>query len=298
MRRRARRRISPTSRSSAPAYCRSTATLETPAAEADAFDLVLIGNAMFGAAELKPALARAAHLVKPGGAVAMLGVGSGELLTFLFGMSSRWWDFTDIDLRTDSPLVAPEIWAGLFRDAGFERHRKVRRRDPAWPHWGCSREKGGAALRRDQRSGTGRLADRRASGQAADNAAVLNDRLDIQGHRVLMLELGGEFRRHGPDRFVAPVGDRQAYRTVLHDMAGEAGEARLNVVCFAGANAAPQAGLDGAFGIRRAVASGGRIRTAVAPRPVAGDRRRDAGAGPCRRRSIRRRRRSGASAAP
>jgi NADPH:quinone reductase-like Zn-dependent oxidoreductase/acyl carrier protein len=165
-------------------------------------------------------------------------------------MSQRWWDFTDIDLRTDSPLVAPEIWAGLFRDAGLSDIEKFGDTDAAWPHWGLLARKKAAqrfAEINDQEPGVWLIAA--PAGQAADNAAVLNDRLDIQGHRVLMLELGGEFRRHGPDRFATPVGDRQAYRTVLHDMAGEAGEARLNVVCFAAANAAPQAGLDGAFGI-------------------------------------------------
>ncbi|MGH6982010.1 MAG: class I SAM-dependent methyltransferase, partial [Stellaceae bacterium] len=154
---------------------------ELESADLEAFDLVLIGNALFGVAELKPGLGAVARLTKPGGIVASVGGVPDDLATFMFGMSSRWWDFTDIDSRTDGPLVAPETWVGALRDAGFaevetaDESRLVLARKRSAPRFT-------------------EINDREPSywlivaPPASDHAAALNDRLDVHGHRVVALE--------------------------------------------------------------------------------------------------------------
>ncbi|HEX4111431.1 MAG TPA: type I polyketide synthase [Stellaceae bacterium] len=219
--------------------------------EAGTLDLLLIGNAMFGTAELKPALTRLANLVKPGGMVAMIGTGSAEMMTYLFGMSQRWWDFTDIDLRTDSPLVSSATWSSLFKETGLVEVESLGGgKRERWPSWALLARKGAAfrfAPINDQETGYWMIVSQQDHAIARDGlhaATALGEALDAQGHRLVTLDIGGEFRRLGPDRFVAPIADRHAYRTLLSDLASEAVEARLHVVCFAGA-----AGADGSYGV-------------------------------------------------
>jgi acyl transferase domain-containing protein/acyl carrier protein len=206
-------------------------------------DLLLIGNAMFGAAELKPALTRLAKLVRPGGIVAMVGGGTAEMLTFLFGMSQRWWDFTDIDLRTDSPLVSSATWSHLFKDAGLGEIETIGGgKSEIWPGWALLARKGGAprlVAVNDQEPGYWMIVSRQDQAAARDGldaATALGEALDAQGHRIVTLDIAPEFHRLGPDRFAAPIADRQAHRALLGHMAKEAGDTRLNVVCFAGAH--------------------------------------------------------------
>jgi acyl transferase domain-containing protein/SAM-dependent methyltransferase/acyl carrier protein len=217
--------------------------------ETGSLDLLLIGNAMFGTAELKPALARLANLMKPGGIVALIGTGSSEMATFLFGMSQRWWDFTDIDLRTDSPLLSSATWSHLFKQAGFgEVETLLGGTNESWPSYALLARNGVVSRLtaiNDREAGSWMIVSQQEQARdVLDAATALSEALDARGHRLIILNAGTEFRRLGPDRFSAPVADRQAYRTLLSGMARDAGDARLNVVCFAG-----MAGPDGSYGV-------------------------------------------------
>ena len=193
------------------------------AADAEAFDLILIGNGMFGAPELKSALAAVSRLSRPGGFVAVADAGSAPLMTYLFGMASRWWNVTDIDLRAEGPLVSAEAWTNLLRDAGFADVEIV-----------------GDGIHLAQKRSASRFTEVNEgepgewliAAPAGDETAIaLGDRLDLQGHRVTHLE---EF-------------ERQSVRAALRDMMGEAGNGKLNAAFLASRESAVQAGLDGAF---------------------------------------------------
>ncbi|HEY7991453.1 MAG TPA: SDR family NAD(P)-dependent oxidoreductase [Stellaceae bacterium] len=193
------------------------------AADREAFDLVLIGNGMFGAPELKSGLTAVSRLTRPGGFVAIASAGSGQLMTFLFGMASRWWNVTDIDLRAEGPLVSADTWTGLLRDAGFADVESL-----------------GDGIQLAQKRPAPRFTEVNegepgewliAAPAGNETVSALGDRLDLQGHRVTNLEKI----------------DRQNSSAALRDMVGEAGNGRLNAVYVAGGETSPQAGLDGAF---------------------------------------------------
>jgi len=227
--------------------------------ETGTFDLVLIGNALFGAPELRRALARIVALARPNGLVAMVGGAPAEIATFLFGMSPHWWDFTDIDLRADSPLVTAATWRSLFKESGLaDIEQRGGDRDDCRDDWALLARKP-AATRfigiGDGESATWLVAapHDRALSHDVSLAGALGEALDAQGHRIVTLEFGAEFRWLGPDRFATPLGDRRAYKSLLDAVVGADTVAPINIAWLAkGGTVEPSAANPdpaGAFGI-------------------------------------------------
>jgi acyl transferase domain-containing protein/NADPH:quinone reductase-like Zn-dependent oxidoreductase/NAD(P)-dependent dehydrogenase (short-subunit alcohol dehydrogenase family)/acyl carrier protein len=220
---------------------------ELPAGYAARFDLVLVGNAMFGVAELKPALARVASLLKPGGHVLVATAGNPDMLTFLFGLSPRWWSFADIELRRDSPLLSARAWSELLADVGFvEATNVVRCESTGWP--------GSAVLARkaievdeddDARPDPAAWLIVAASRASPDIpvAAALARRLEASGSRVTTLGLGDDVLSRGPAGQDAASADWQSFREVLEAVSASAETAALRVAYF-GSGAAPTKGGD------------------------------------------------------
>ncbi|MGC7345220.1 beta-ketoacyl synthase N-terminal-like domain-containing protein [Mycobacteroides abscessus] len=85
----------------------------------DAFDVVLAFNVLHVAPDLTGAIRNTAAFTAPGGLVFILEAtceGRGDSL--IDPLLTGWLDFDD-DMRTDSPLVAPQQWAALLDANGF-----------------------------------------------------------------------------------------------------------------------------------------------------------------------------------
>lgn len=83
------------------------------------FDVVLAFNVLHVAPDLPTAIRNTAAFTAPGGLMFLLEAKTEERCDSLIDpLLTGWLDFDD-DVRTDSPLVAPEQWAGLLDANGF-----------------------------------------------------------------------------------------------------------------------------------------------------------------------------------
>jgi acyl transferase domain-containing protein/NADPH:quinone reductase-like Zn-dependent oxidoreductase/SAM-dependent methyltransferase/acyl carrier protein len=83
------------------------------------FDLIVASHVLHAAKDLKRALRRLAELLTDGGQLLAVEPHDPELLALPFGLLDGWWTFTDLELRTDSPLLARDDWPVLLRGCGF-----------------------------------------------------------------------------------------------------------------------------------------------------------------------------------
>ncbi len=97
------------------------------------FDVVVAANAVHASTNLRIALRRVRDLLAPGGVLVLV-----ESTTHLAwfdmttGLIEGWHHFTD-DLRTDNPLLPPDLWLKALVDAGFESAE-------SWPRVGSAAE--------------------------------------------------------------------------------------------------------------------------------------------------------------
>jgi acyl transferase domain-containing protein/NADPH:quinone reductase-like Zn-dependent oxidoreductase/acyl carrier protein len=155
------------------------------------FDVVLVGNALFDVGDLKTAASTIAKLLKPGGLMMVFGACSDDILGFVFGMSSRWWAFTDIDLRPNTPLVSADQWLSLAEDAGFEEAIKIGGDTSKEPGWAVFASNAGMRLDASPAPGGDRrrwllVADAasNATNPASDIAVALAKKFKELGHSV------------------------------------------------------------------------------------------------------------------
>lgn len=82
-------------------------------------DLVIASYVLHATKDLKRSLRRLGELLADGGQLLAVEPHDPELLALAFGLLDGWWAFTDLELRTDSPLLARDDWPPLLRDCGF-----------------------------------------------------------------------------------------------------------------------------------------------------------------------------------
>ena len=83
------------------------------------FDVVIAANAVHATRDIRAALGHLRALLAPGGVLLLLETTAHlAWLDMTIGLFDGWQHFAD-DLRTDQPLLAPERWVEVLRDAGF-----------------------------------------------------------------------------------------------------------------------------------------------------------------------------------
>ncbi|MGE3913285.1 MAG: SDR family NAD(P)-dependent oxidoreductase, partial [Chloroflexota bacterium] len=89
--------------------------------EAGQFDLVVAANVLHATPDLAQTLTHARQLAAPGGLLLLLENTSRQRWADLtFGLTEGWWNFRDLDLRPDYPLMSADAWLKLLERVGFE----------------------------------------------------------------------------------------------------------------------------------------------------------------------------------
>lgn len=92
------------------------------ALEPFSYDIVLAANVFHATRDIEEALRNAYRLTAPGGMLVLLEITAPRrFLDLIFGLTKRWWRFSDHHLRTDHPLLSAEQWRTALRNAGFTR---------------------------------------------------------------------------------------------------------------------------------------------------------------------------------
>ncbi len=88
--------------------------------EAGSFDIILGTNVVHAVSDVRAALRNIHELLAPGGSLMFVDVATPHLwLNAVFGLTSRWWRFTDRDLRPKHPLLERSQWETVLRESGF-----------------------------------------------------------------------------------------------------------------------------------------------------------------------------------
>ncbi|MGK5630444.1 methyltransferase, partial [Streptomyces sp. URMC 123] len=93
------------------------------------FDIVLAFNVLHATPDLRRAVRNAGSLLGPDGVLLLLEASRQQRWSLMTtGLYEGWWYFDD-DLRRDSPLIAPDRWAGLLGEEGFADVTAIPRRE-------------------------------------------------------------------------------------------------------------------------------------------------------------------------
>ncbi len=85
-----------------------------------AFDVVVAANVLHATRNLRTSLSHTRRLLAPGGALVLLEASRpSRLLDMIFGLTSGWWRYEDIELRPGYPLLEPSQWMELLASVGF-----------------------------------------------------------------------------------------------------------------------------------------------------------------------------------
>jgi acyl transferase domain-containing protein/acyl-CoA synthetase (AMP-forming)/AMP-acid ligase II/SAM-dependent methyltransferase/acyl carrier protein len=85
------------------------------------FDLILAANVLHATPDLRRSLDTARRLLAPGGTLLLLeGTGPRRLLDLIFGLTKGWWQFADLELRPQYPLLSPAAWRDLLLQKRFQ----------------------------------------------------------------------------------------------------------------------------------------------------------------------------------
>ncbi|MEV5548351.1 SDR family NAD(P)-dependent oxidoreductase [Streptomyces sp. NPDC052309] len=87
---------------------------------AQQFDVVIAANALHTAKDLAAAVDRLAVLLADRGMLLALESHDSDWVSTFFGVLDDYWDYTDTNLRQDSPLLAREQWKALLGAHGFD----------------------------------------------------------------------------------------------------------------------------------------------------------------------------------
>lgn len=152
--------------------------IETQGYQAGSFDLIVAANAVHAVKDLGAALGRLRTLLAPGGMV-MLVESTTHLAYFdmTTGLIEGWQHFAD-DLRGDNPLLPPDTWTALLREAGFAHAA-------AWPPRGAVEEAMGqhvivAGAPGELQSASPRFASTEAASAPVSKSAVQSRRAEIE----------------------------------------------------------------------------------------------------------------------
>lgn len=93
---------------------------------AQQFDVVIASNVLHATSDLRRALNHVRQLIAPDGLLVLLeATGKQRLVDFTFGLTDGWWEFKDVDLRPDYPLLPAQRWLNLLSECGFVEARAV-----------------------------------------------------------------------------------------------------------------------------------------------------------------------------
>ncbi|GAB0107906.1 type I polyketide synthase [Nocardia sp. JMUB6875] len=84
------------------------------------FDLVIASNVLHATADVAASLQAIAALLRDDGTLLALEAHDTHLLVSSFGLLESFWQFTDIGLRPETPLLTPSQWRDLLQQNGFD----------------------------------------------------------------------------------------------------------------------------------------------------------------------------------
>ena len=177
------------------------------------FDLIVGSEALHGASDLRRTLGWLHELLVSDGELLILEKHAERPTDLIFGSLPGWWNFTDADLRPDSPLLDPERWCEVLREAGFAGPIALSDAS-ALPDDGSAGLPQHSVLLAQKASAAASqfvngadhpprnwliLSDEHGVG--ANFAASLADELSGAGHLVARALCNGKFERRGPANF-------------------------------------------------------------------------------------------------
>ncbi|WP_188316809.1 type I polyketide synthase [Solihabitans fulvus] len=107
-----------------------TLDLDQPEAEPGAFDLVVAGNALHAAKDVRAALRSVSDLLADHGRLLFVESHDPRMLALPFGLAPGFWSMTDLDLRRHSPLLSAPAWRDLLRANDFTGARTLAESGP------------------------------------------------------------------------------------------------------------------------------------------------------------------------
>ncbi len=96
-----------------------TLDLNEPDAEPGTFDVVVAGNALHTAKDVRAALRSVSDLLSDHGRLLFIESHDPQVLVLPFGLVPGFWAMTDLDLRRHSPLLLAQVWRDLLSDSNF-----------------------------------------------------------------------------------------------------------------------------------------------------------------------------------
>ena len=86
----------------------------------NSFDLVLAANVLHATQDLNQTFSHIRQLMVPGGNVILVeGIAPLRQSDLTFGLTDGWWDFKDLDLRPNYPLISQQKWFNFLETQGF-----------------------------------------------------------------------------------------------------------------------------------------------------------------------------------
>ncbi|HEY9405351.1 MAG TPA: SDR family NAD(P)-dependent oxidoreductase [Pyrinomonadaceae bacterium] len=88
--------------------------------EIPGYDIVIAPNILHATMNLRRSVKHLRRLLAPGGLLLVVeGTAAQPWVDLVYGMTAPWWSFSDTDVRTHHPLIAPDRWAKLLLADGF-----------------------------------------------------------------------------------------------------------------------------------------------------------------------------------
>jgi NADPH:quinone reductase-like Zn-dependent oxidoreductase/NAD(P)-dependent dehydrogenase (short-subunit alcohol dehydrogenase family)/acyl carrier protein/SAM-dependent methyltransferase len=93
---------------------------------AGSYDFIIGTNVLHAVEDVRATLGYLHELLVPGGSLIFMDTATAHLWTdVVFGLTSGWWRFTDLDLRPGYPLLPRAAWEKALRGAGFAETTSV-----------------------------------------------------------------------------------------------------------------------------------------------------------------------------
>lgn len=208
------------------------------------YDLIVATNVLHATADLGQTLANLRSCLAPGGMLMFLEVVRRRpVWDNLFGLLKGWWKFTDVERRSDSPLLERAEWESLLEQSGFCDVSSFI----------CSSDGGeteqsafvafGPEVIDLAADGEGEPASSDAAAEQirppylvfCDEQGVADaviDRLGRQGNSVIQLRKGSEFRQVNAAEFTLATGSASELRRVFNSAAILAHGAQAIIHCW------------------------------------------------------------------
>ncbi|QFT32221.1 Erythronolide synthase, modules 1 and 2 [Labrenzia sp. THAF82] len=98
-----------------------SASPDTQGFSGAAYDVIICANVLHATPDIAQSLTHVRNLLAPGGLLLLCeAVAANPLVDLTFGLTRDWWNYADIALRKDHPLLSGESWTGVLQTQGFE----------------------------------------------------------------------------------------------------------------------------------------------------------------------------------